>query len=316
MAGFYFGTSRWDDIPQALGLGVDGGVLMGTWEGVPVEAYFTNRFDRTTESYYHYTCLKAVLDPPLGLHGLEEGAAMKRVVDDAFRADVAARAAAMKLHDLWFGDASVYGEFYSYEANPERYRAAFDLLTAAARQVMERRARNPPPWEVAIARAWPALAKGWGFRLDVRRGLMHGEVRGRATSARVLVKNGAVLTHVDVDATLPQGCTLSLTRQEDGFFARLFRGQDVEVGDAAFDAAFVIKGEPESFVRAALMPAARRQILGLASAGASITLEDGKLSAWTNHLLTDLTQLDALMKAAFAAAEALCPPRGAAPHAP
>lgn len=92
MAGLYFGTSRWDDIPQTtFGLTVDNGFMSGVWQGVPVEAYFTNRFDRDTESYDHVTCLKAELDPPLGLHGLENGEAMNRIVDTPFRADVEAR---------------------------------------------------------------------------------------------------------------------------------------------------------------------------------------------------------------------------------
>ena len=97
MAGFYFGTSRWDDIPQALGLTVEGGVMRGMWQGVPVEAHFTNRYDRQNECYYHYTCLQAKLDPPLGLHGLENGQAMKRIVDEPFRAEVEARTSAERL---------------------------------------------------------------------------------------------------------------------------------------------------------------------------------------------------------------------------
>ena len=317
MAGFYFGKSSWDNIPQTLGLEVEHGIMFGLWQGVPVEASFTNRYDRTTDSYDHYTCLQASLDPPLGVQGLEDGAAMKRIVDDAFRADVEARAKAMKLVDLWFADTRVSGELNGYESNPERYRHAFDLLVWAARIVMERRAQNPPAWERAIASEWPPLAQGWNFQLDVRRGVMKGNVRGRPTSASVVVKQGAVMTHVNVAVTVPPECTMSLTRQKDGFFSKLFRGQDIEVGDPAFDEAFVIKGEPEAFVRAALTPAARQQILGLTQAGASISLEGGKLSAWTNALITNREHLDGLMKAAFLAAEALCPPpQAAGPQVP
>ncbi len=311
MAGLYFGTSRWDDLPRTLGLQVAGGVMSGSWQGIPVQAEFTNRYDRQTESYYHYTCLSALLDPPLGLHGLEGGEALNRIVDAPLRAAVEARTAALRLRDLWFGDTSVYAEYAHYESAADRYAAAFEVLTWAARIVQERRAKSPPPWEVAIRATWPALAKGWSFHFDARRGLMEGTARGRATSARVVVKQGAVTTHVHVAAPFPEGATLALTRQEAGFWSSLLRGQDIVVGDPAFDAAFVVKGEPEAFVRAALNPPAREQIMGMIHSGASITLEDGKLAAWTNQLLTSGEQLDALMKAAHLAAEALCPPRPA-----
>src|SRR5688572_6416468 len=102
MAGFYFGTSRWDDIPQTLGLTVDGGVMRGMWQGVPVEAYFTNRYDRNTESYDHITSLRADLDPPLGLSGLEKGEAMNRIVDAPLRADVEARAKTINVDEVFF----------------------------------------------------------------------------------------------------------------------------------------------------------------------------------------------------------------------
>lgn len=201
---------------------------------------------------------------------------MNRIVDPAFEADVEARTKAVGLDDLWFGDGAIAAELDRYGEDPEKYRAAFDILTWAARTVMDRRAKNPPQRELAIGAAWPALARGWNLRLDVRRGLMEGTIRGRQTSARVVVEQGAVTTHVDVAVPLPAGATLSLTRQKDGFFSKLFRGQDIVVGDPVFDQTFVIKGEPEAFVRAALTPAAREQILHLTQAGASITLKDAR----------------------------------------
>ncbi len=308
MAGFYFGTSRWDNIPQTLGLSVVGGVMKGLWQGTPVQASFTNRYNQQTQNYSHYTCLQADLDPPLGLDGLEHGEAMKRIVDPTFRADVEARAKPFYLY-VSISDGSVYAEHAEYASNPEYFRAAFDILAGAATTIMDRRAKNPPEWERAVASEWPALAQGWGFRLDARRGVMWGNVRGRETSASVVVKEGEVMTFVHVETPLPPGCHLSLTHQKSGFWAKLFRGEDIIVGDPAFDAAFVIKGEPEEFVRAALTPSAREQIMELTHSGASITLEGGKLAAWTNQLLTNREHLDALMKASFSAAEALCSPK-------
>jgi hypothetical protein len=317
MAGFYFGKSSWDNIPQTLGLTVNGGVMSGMWRqgAVRVEASFTNRYEN--EAYYHYTCLRADIDPPLGLDGLENGAAFSRIVDEWFRTDIEARAKALGLREILIRDHVIYAEWYEYQSDAERYRAAFDLMVWAVKVVQDRRAKNPPQWELDIAAAWPSLAQGWKLALDVRRGCMEGLVGGRQTSAKVVIKKGMLMTFVHVDVPLPAGCSLSLTRQENGFLRSLFRGQDVIVGDQAFDAAFIIKGEPETFVRTALTPTARQQILGLTYAGASITLEDGKLATWTNELLTNGDRLDSLMKAAYSAAAALCPPQGpSAPQAP
>lgn len=76
MAGLHFGTSHWDEIPQALGLTVEGGEMKGLWQRMPVLAYFTNRFNQQTQQYDYYTRLRAILDPPLGLQGLENGKLM------------------------------------------------------------------------------------------------------------------------------------------------------------------------------------------------------------------------------------------------
>jgi len=308
MAGFSFGTSHWDNIPQALGLSVEGGYLKGHWQGIPVRAWFENRYDSHTQKYDYFTCVTMDLDPPLGLHGLEHGEAMKRIVDPAFRADLDARAKKSSLYGVVIGDSSLHAEFGCYVQDPEQYRAAFDLLAGAAKSILDRRAKNPPEWERAIASAWPELAQAWKFRLDARRGIMEGSVGGRETTVSVMV-DGEVMTYVHVAAPFPPGCTLSLTHQKNGFWAKLFRGQDIIVGDPEFDAAFVVKGEPKEFVLATLTPSARQEIMQLTHAGASFTLEHGKLAAWTNQLLTNREQLDALMKTSCLAAEALCSPK-------
>jgi hypothetical protein len=160
----------------------------------------------------------------------------------------------------------------------------------------------------AIAVEWPALAQAWGFRLEPRRGLMWGNVGGRETHASVVVREGHVMTYVQVMTSLPAGSHLSLTHQKSSFWSKLFRGQDMNVGDPEFDAAFVIKGEPKELVHATLTPSAREQIKGLLHAGASISLQSGWLAVWENQLVTDREHLNVLMKASCAAADALCHP--------
>jgi hypothetical protein len=214
--------------------------------------------------------------------------------------------------------AGLYFGKSRWDEIPQTLGLTVDLFAWAAHIVLDRRAKNPPPWELEIAATWPALAQGWGLQLDARRGAMTGTVRGRPTKVGLDYHNGAFTTRVEIAVPVPAGCELSLARQDgDHFFAKLFRGQDVIVGDAAFDAAFVVKGEPESFVRGALTPAARAHILGLTHTGCSITLKDGALIAWSKEQITDRERLDALMKSAYAATLALCPePTPGAPPLP
>jgi hypothetical protein len=311
VAGFYFGKSRWDEIPQALGLTVVEGALTGAWRGVvPVQARFDNAFQRynanTSEGdYVHYTLLSARLDPPLLLPDPEH---FRRVVDQGLRDEVARRAQLLGLSSYGFGDQAVSAQWQHYEENAERYRAAFELLAWAAQTIQARRAADPPRWELEVRHAWPGLAQAWGLSLDPRRGQMEGGLRGRSLVARLAAEQHGMVTEVRVSVALPAGTTMSLVRQEgDGFWKRLFRGQDIQVGDAAFDDAFIIKGEPEPVVRSLLGPLARRKILGLVSTSAAFELKDGTLTTWGPDCSADPARLDALLKASLEAAEAICP---------
>lgn len=310
--GFYFGKSHWDDIPQQLGLTAeDDGFLRGQWRGFPVTAHFYNRFDRSTEDYYHYTDVNLRFDPPLGVGGTE---VENLVLEPELVLEVSKKCKEMGM-TVTIGDGGFFGTWNGYEGTAVRYRAVFDLFAWAAAIILQRRAQHPPAWIVALGESWPSLAKGWGLALDVARAKMTGSVRGLPTSVVVQSHYRGRMTSVEVAVPLPAGFELQLKKQDgDGFFDRLFRGQDVVVGDPAFDGAFVIKGKPEELVRAALTPAARQQILGLSYAGVAITLEDGRLSALAKGVLTDREQLDQLMKAAYSAAVALAP--NAAPNAP
>lgn len=291
----------------------DDGYLRGVWRGRRVEAHFYNEYDHQRDTYYYYTAIGLWFDPGLGVYGLDGGKLFDRIVEPALRTEFQARAAALGLDQIVFSDLGIDARWRDYQSNPELYRATFELMAWAASFVMDLRAKNPPPWEIEIGKAWPALAQGWGLHLDTRAGVMKGTVRGRTTTVLVVNQGGTLLTRVKVEVPVPAGCTMSLTRQEDGFFKKLFRGQDIIIGYKPFDDAFVIKGEPEAFVRSALTPAACEQILGILHAGCSITLEGGVLEALAKNLLTTREHLDGLMKAAYGAALALWPAQGQNP---
>src|SRR5262245_55344727 len=101
MIGFYWGKSRWGDIPQALGLSVEEGILKGLWRGGPGQAYFHNervqRYGNQDDYYEHYTKLSATLDPPLLMGASREtrcpwleGEHKARVFDNRFVAELGA----------------------------------------------------------------------------------------------------------------------------------------------------------------------------------------------------------------------------------
>jgi hypothetical protein len=282
-----------------------------------VNAHFSSRQDKYG-TINHRTDVAMPFDPPLGVQGLESAELWTRIVDPELRAKFEARADRLRMSETIIGDGGIRGTWSHYESEVERYREAFDLFAWAALIILDRRAKNPPPWELEIAATWPGLAQHYGLELDVRRGVMRGTVHGRRTQVGLGYHDGEFTTCVEIAVRVPAGYELSLARQDsDGFFAKLFRGQDVVVGDPAFDAAFVVKGEPEPFVRAALTPSARMHLLELTHAGCSITLKKGTLVVWTKERIIERERIDELMKTAYAAALALCPePTPGGPQAP
>jgi hypothetical protein len=318
VAGFYFGTSRWDDIPATLGLHVEGGRLTGPWNGMSVGASFANEYDHQRDTYYHYTWVEAAFDPPLLLGAGEvrglDPEHRRRVLDEAVLGQLQANVVGpTRLGHYALSDWNVRGRWDGYEGSPQRYGIAFDALTHAAKVIAARRAADPARWEGAVQASWPDVARAWGLSVDPRRYRFWGKVHGRDVLACPTIapdplgsKASVLTTQVQVQLGLPAGAALSLSRQNgDGFFRRLFRGQDVILGDEAFDAAFVVKGEPESFVRAALGPSVRAHLNSLRASGYEVTLHEGVLDVFAPGFTSKGAEFDELLKRAFAAATAL-----------
>ena len=109
MAGLHFGKSRWDEIPQVLGLTVDdGGVMSGHWQGMSVHAYFSSRQDKY-ETINHRTDLGMPFDPPLGVQGLESAELWTLLVDPRRSADVEASATGLETSAASIGDGGISG---------------------------------------------------------------------------------------------------------------------------------------------------------------------------------------------------------------
>ncbi len=143
VAGLYFGKSRWDDIPRALGLTAqDDGRMRGVYRGHPVEASFDNEHDVQRDTYAHITSVWLKFDPLLGVVGLESDELFDRIAEPALRTEVRARATALGLRDVIIGDGGLSGRWWTYESGVERYRAVFELFAWADDHFGT--PRNPP----------------------------------------------------------------------------------------------------------------------------------------------------------------------------
>ncbi len=98
----------------------------------------------------------------------------------------------------------------------------------------------------------------------------------------------------------------------EGFFASLrkaFGAEDIELGDAAFDRAFLVQGSPASWVREVLDEASRGRLLRIAALAAGFWRgpaasvdagPGGVVIACPRHLAGDAGQLDAFLDEAVA----------------
>jgi len=327
MAGISSGRPQWDDLPQRLGLTIDAkGAMSGVWQGVSVSAQLVELPShhtgnpRSINSYQParpHTSIHARLDPPLGVDGLDRNYHFDRIADYAFRADLKARAQTCGFFNLQINDEGITcSRIGSYESSFEVYRAVFDLFAWAAKTLLARRAQCPPPWEYAIAQAWTGLGADWGMQLDARRGELSGVVRGRPTRARVINSNGVLMTSVEVSVSLSPGLTIWLTPQYEapGLLDSIFEtvggtaGSDIKVGDATFDAAFIIQSPQGVYIGNVLTAPVRQQLLGFSRLGASIAIGNGSLTVTTKRFLASRDELDPVMKSTYAAAAAIGAP--------
>jgi hypothetical protein len=347
MGFFRGNAEDWGDVPAALGMGVnDRGLLMGTWNGaIALRGLHTweivehhDRGGREHDDRRYYTELYAILDPELlvglradarstagrafdaifGQKDLEIGHAEldRMFVIKAADEELARRvlrepvislllAAAPQHPKLWVSDRYVTIEYPEYERDLRRVGAALEAVGRIAAPLLELRRVELARWEPELRDSWSRVAEAWGLTFDPPRATMRGVVRDMELTARVDCTGSTC-----VSARLPfdLGCDLDLALQKgDGFLDRLSRGQDVKVGDQAFDDAFVIKGKPEAAVRAALNPIARAKLLSIRERASLLRVKEGALEVWTHWRALRPEHLDAMLKLSFEAVEALRP---------
>lgn len=343
-------SQDWGEVPTALGMTVsDGGLLQGTWNGTialrglhtweKVERYNTE--EMYDYDYRYYTELYAILDPQLlmglradaqswsgrtkdailGQKDLQVGhpeldrlfkiqAADGDLTRRVLREPVASQMiAGVSIHPkLWISDHYVTIEYPEYERDLRRVRSSLEVVGRIAATILDVRQRELASWEPPLRAAWAPVAQAWGMTLDAPRATIRGVIRGAEVTART---DASGSTCVSVVLPNPLGCDLSLSPQGgDGFFTKIFRGQDIQIGDPVFDDAFVIKGKPEGAVRAVLHPTVRHKLLSILQRASAIKVEGGTLEVWTRWRVMQSEHIDAMLKLTFEAAEALRPQSG------
>lgn len=191
-------------------------------------------------------------------------------------------------------DDAVFAFLRQAPAKGEVLARTLDAMTATGAAIEAARdavaGRNP---------RWDALAGRLGLELSSRPALQ-GTFGGRRVDV-VPARDGdgvSAWVHVGFPEPRENGFILRMQRSHDDPYTA---GQDIEVGDAAFDAAFVVKGYDPQAVRARLL-AAMDRILDLQKRG-RIAADDHGLEL--RGVPMDEEGLEGAIRSACAAADAL-----------
>lgn len=153
-----------------------------------------------------------------------------------------------------------------FEADPYVLRDMLAHASLLGRAAVERRAMIGETREEAVIRdAWAHFAERERFVFDVPRRSLSGHFQGFA--AHVLTRSTPTAMWNQIVVSLPTDTGMRVdVAAESGLtrFANVIGFSDIEVGDAAFDRALRLKGDPAPLVRAFFpREAARTQALAL-----------------------------------------------------
>lgn len=180
--------------------------------------------------------------------------------------------------------------------------ALIDGLRALVDAIEQARERLPTPPELAhVVADWASLAAQHGLDLDPSVPSLRGAWHGRALTIYAVRAEEGHVAELILHRATPLRLGLRLLRQAT-LPATLAVGQDIEVGEPAFDAAFVVKGWDVASVRRRLGPEVRARLLAL-HAVAQVEVDDDRL--WLHGVPTDVGTLARLLDLAGAASSAL-----------
>ncbi len=210
-----------------------------------------------------------------------------------------------------FGSVAVRGQ------TPAEVAARLDRLVWVAEQMAARRARIPPtPAEHARHDAWRAAGEAHGLVFDPSARMLRGQIPGGSVAVgaesrlrAMHVEGSHPPSYTTFVATFAQPLGLELYVDAAGVFNWLSElvGQDITIGDAAFDRAFRVRGAPEDAVRRKLAPAASA-LAGLAARGWAVVITDRQASLLRPERAETQSDIEAALALAMPALRALAHP--------
>ena len=196
-------------------------------------------------------------------------------------------------------------------AGVERCTQALVWLGETGQAILAERARlKRPELEQKVMDVFGELAQSLGGRVEV-------------DELRLELEEGELTVHVDhvsgkrfrtqfrlvFERPLPFDLHLGLESERSRI--ERFRKRDIQLGDPAFDAAFVVMGDPEDEVKAALGEAPRQCLLGLAQAVDGFVLSPTEIEIAVDRALSDRDELGTLVDTLRDVARALAPSKAA-----
>ncbi len=174
------------------------------------------------------------------------------------------------------------GKFFE----PGLISRSLDTVVDVARRIASARAQvGPSGAERAMTAGWQAIAAQRG--LDLVAGVLSGRIEGAHVEVRGQLGGGFQTTFT---ARFDRRLGVGLVLKRQGLFhgiRKLLGMQDIETGDAAFDARFVVQGRPPEVVRGLLTSEVRASLVALQEQSSSLLVEDDYVSAEVEWLVTD-----------------------------
>jgi hypothetical protein len=195
----------------------------------------------------------------------DDDAVVRALLDAPLRERLAALA--RRHPDLLVSDHHLRLLLRRAEVHPEAVHGIVRDLRALADELVRARARTAPPVRLgALAPALADLAASRELALDPSWPLLAGERGGHAIELAIRREDEGYRAEVTAWRRVPTDFGFRLRRQvePDGYWSV---GQDIQVDDGPFDAAFVIKGYAPDRVRERLGPETRRRLLSLTTLG-------------------------------------------------
>lgn len=188
------------------------------------------------------------------------------------------------------------------EASPEGLGALVEALRRVADALLEaRRGVRPPKSLERVVPAWSKLADQLGLDFEPWLPALAGALHDRPV--RVHARREADGYLAEILVSFREHRTLGFRMQPqvapDGYWSV---GQDIQIGDPAFDRSFVIKGYDPNAVRRILSEPVRRVLSELADEGSHLDLDDRRIRIRQVPLEADAVR--AVLERAIDAAEA------------